>query len=66
MHGPHRDDYLNLDGLFTADELALRDRVRAFVDERIRPNIAGWYDDRDTSRASWSRRWAPSACSACT
>jgi len=36
-------DYLNLDGLFTADELALRDRVRAFVDERIRPNIAGWY-----------------------
>jgi len=36
-------DYLNLDGLFTADELALRDRVRAFVDERIRPNIAEWY-----------------------
>ena len=36
-------DYLDLDGLFTADELALRDRVRAFVDERIRPNIAGWY-----------------------
>ena len=36
-------DYLNLDGLFTADELALRDRVRAFVDERIRPNIADWY-----------------------
>ena len=37
------DDYLSLDGLFTADELALRDRVRAFVDERIRPNIASWY-----------------------
>ena len=36
-------DYLDLDGLFTADELALRDRVRAFVDERIRPNIAEWY-----------------------
>ena len=36
-------DYLNLDDLFTPDELALRDRVRAFVDERIRPNIAGWY-----------------------
>ncbi|MGZ8749882.1 MAG: acyl-CoA dehydrogenase family protein [Pseudonocardia sp.] len=36
-------DYLNLDGLFTADELVLRDRVRAFVDERIRPNIAEWY-----------------------
>lgn len=36
-------DYLNLDNLFTAEELALRDRVRAFVDERIRPNIADWY-----------------------
>ena len=36
-------DYLDLDGLFTAEELALRDRVRAFVDERIRPNIAEWY-----------------------
>jgi glutaryl-CoA dehydrogenase len=37
------DDYLDLDGLFTPEELALRDRVRAFVDERIRPNIAHWY-----------------------
>jgi glutaryl-CoA dehydrogenase len=36
-------DYLDLDGLFTPDELALRDRVRAFVDDRIRPNIADWY-----------------------
>jgi glutaryl-CoA dehydrogenase len=36
-------DYLNLDNLFTTDELALRDRVRAFVDERVRPNIADWY-----------------------
>jgi glutaryl-CoA dehydrogenase len=37
-------DYLNLDSLFSAEELTLRDRVRAFVDERIRPNIAGWYE----------------------
>ena len=36
-------DYLDLDGLFTPDELAVRDRVRTFVGERIRPNIAGWY-----------------------
>ena len=27
------DDYLDLDGLFSAEELALRDRVRTFVDE---------------------------------
>jgi glutaryl-CoA dehydrogenase len=37
-------DYLDLDRLFSAEELALRDRVRAFVVERIRPNIAGWYE----------------------
>ena len=38
-------DYLNLDSLFTAEELALRDKVRAFVDQRIRPNIADWYEN---------------------
>ena len=37
-------DYLNLDSLFSADELALRDRVRRFVDARIRPNINAWYE----------------------
>ena len=41
-------DYLNLDALFTAEELALRDRVRAFVDERIRPNIAALVRRRAT------------------
>ena len=38
-------DYLNLDSLFTTEELAQRDKVRAFVDARIRPNIATWYED---------------------
>jgi glutaryl-CoA dehydrogenase len=38
-------DYLDLDGLLTGEERALRDRVRGFVDERIRPNIARWYED---------------------
>lgn len=38
------EDYLNLDSLFTPEELVLRDQVRAFVDERIRPNIAAWYE----------------------
>lgn len=37
-------DYLNLDSLFAAEELELRDQVRAFVDARIRPNINGWYE----------------------
>ena len=37
-------DYLDLDSLFTPQGLALRDRVRAFVNERIRPNIGEWYE----------------------
>src|SRR6478672_3623057 len=37
-------DYLNLDSLLSVEELALRDRVRDFVDRRIKPNIARWYE----------------------
>ena len=36
-------DLLDFDGLLTEDERAVRDRVRAFVDARVRPDIAGWY-----------------------
>jgi glutaryl-CoA dehydrogenase len=43
-------DYLDLDSLFSAEELALRDRVRAFVDERIRPNIGEWYESAQFPR----------------
>ena len=38
-------DVLNLDGLLTTKERELRSSVRAFVDERIRPNISTWYED---------------------
>lgn len=38
-------DVLNLDGLLSPDELLLRSTVRDFVNERIRPNIATWYED---------------------
>ncbi|WP_309074062.1 acyl-CoA dehydrogenase family protein [Paenarthrobacter sp.] len=38
-------DVLALDSLLTADELALRDRVRDYTAQRIRPNIARWYED---------------------
>lgn len=37
-------DYLDLDSLLSPEERALRDRVRAFTDERVRPHIAGWYE----------------------
>jgi glutaryl-CoA dehydrogenase len=38
------DDYLDLDSLFSPEELALRDRVRAFVKARIKPHIEEWYE----------------------
>jgi glutaryl-CoA dehydrogenase len=38
------EDYLDLDSLFSQEELATRDRVRAFVSERIRPHIEDWYE----------------------
>lgn len=38
-------DLLNLAGLFSADELELQATVRDFVDARIRPNIADWYEN---------------------
>ncbi|MDN5755352.1 MULTISPECIES: acyl-CoA dehydrogenase family protein [unclassified Arthrobacter] len=38
-------DVLDLDGLLSAPELELRSTVRAFVDSRIRPNIATWYEE---------------------
>ncbi|SDP70315.1 glutaryl-CoA dehydrogenase [Arthrobacter sp. ok909] len=37
-------DLLNIDSLFTPEELAMRDKVRSFVDSTIRPNIAAWYE----------------------
>jgi glutaryl-CoA dehydrogenase len=38
-------DLIDFDSLLTAEELATRDRVRAFVDAEIKPNIASWYAD---------------------
>lgn len=47
-------DVLALDSLLTADELALRGRVRDYTAQRIRPNIARWYED-----AHFPRELAP-------
>ncbi|MBX3194746.1 MAG: acyl-CoA dehydrogenase family protein [Microbacteriaceae bacterium] len=41
---PDPHDLLSIDSLLSEDELALRSRVRAFVDEAVRPRIAEWYE----------------------
>ena len=38
---------LDLDSLIGDEERAIRDTVRAFVDDRLRPEIAGWYERAD-------------------
>ena len=37
-------DVLAIDSLLSAEELAVREKVRDFTDQRIRPGIAAWYD----------------------
>jgi len=37
-------DPLGLDGLFDDEELAIRDTVRAWCDDRVQPHIADWYE----------------------
>lgn len=38
-------DLVSFDTLLSGEELALRARVRAFVQEEIKPNIAKWYEE---------------------
>jgi glutaryl-CoA dehydrogenase len=38
-------DVLAIDSLLSPEELAVRERVRDFTNQRIRPGIAGWFED---------------------
>ncbi len=38
-------DLVNVESLLSPEEIATRDRVRAFVEARIRPNIAQWFEE---------------------
>ncbi|BBL79231.1 glutaryl-CoA dehydrogenase [Rubrobacter xylanophilus] len=49
---PH--DFLGLDAFLSEEELAVRDRVRSFVRERVRPHIKEWYE-----RAHFPRELVP-------
>ncbi|XDP44975.1 acyl-CoA dehydrogenase family protein [Sinomonas sp. P10A9] len=42
---PDPADLISFDSLLSTEELALRDRVRAFVKAEIKPNIARWYEE---------------------
>ncbi|MYM18514.1 acyl-CoA dehydrogenase [Brevibacterium sp. 5221] len=38
-------DLISFDSLLSAEEIALRDEVRAFVQAEIKPHISGWFED---------------------
>ncbi|PXA82278.1 acyl-CoA dehydrogenase [Auritidibacter sp. NML120779] len=40
----HPTDLMNIESLLSTEELQVRDRVAEFVDRRVRPNIAQWFD----------------------
>ena len=42
---PDPIDLLNIDEQLSEEERGVRERVRSFVQERIKPNIEGWYDE---------------------
>ncbi len=44
-------DFLGIDALLTDDERMIRDTVRAFVRDRVLPNIARWFEDHTFPRA---------------
>jgi glutaryl-CoA dehydrogenase len=42
---PNPTDFLNIDALLSDEERMIRDTVRAFVRDRILPNIAEWFEE---------------------
>jgi glutaryl-CoA dehydrogenase len=42
---PGAEDFLNLDAHLSEREIGVREGVRSFVREKIKPNIRAWYDE---------------------
>ena len=41
---PEPHDFMNLDALLSEEEIATREEIRSFVEERIKPNVAYWWE----------------------
>ena len=41
----HPFDLYAIDSLFTDEQLAIRDSVRKFVDDRVKPHVGKWFED---------------------
>ncbi len=45
LKSPEPRDFMNLDALLSDEERATREEIRSFVEERIKPNVARWWED---------------------
>ena len=61
-----RLDLLDLDDDLDDEDRLLRDTVRKFADDRLRPHIAQWFEDGTLPARDLARSSASWACSACT
>ena len=41
---PEPRDFMNLDALLSEEEIATREEIRSFVEERIKPDVAHWWE----------------------
>ncbi len=41
---PEPRDFMNIDALLSEEEIATREEIRSFVEERIKPNVAYWWE----------------------
>jgi glutaryl-CoA dehydrogenase len=41
---PEPRDFMNLDALLSEEEITTREEIRSFVEERIKPNVAQWWE----------------------
>ena len=48
---------LDVDSLLDDEERAIRDTVRTFVDERLRPDLAGWYESGEAPVRELAREY---------
>jgi glutaryl-CoA dehydrogenase len=60
------EDLLDLDTLLTPEDIELRQTVRRFGEQRLRPHVADWFEAGEVPVRELSADWASSGCWACT
>lgn len=59
-------DLLDIDASLSEEERQIRAVVRQLVEDRVRPHVAGWYEDGQVPARELAGSSASSVCSACT